>query len=198
MITLAGNCLLFQLSSGETVPFSPEMISIELMGDTAQLFEADYVEHAAQAVFHYYKHELRREVVTVAEFAQALETVLRGFKLGEAAANAAEAKPKPNPGQEQERSPALQSESDLCRLAREAGDGCELVFFPRLRDEVREQLRQGTTVLRFKGLRSCVKELAGARRWNGRCRSLQDQIVAYLRECLGAEARTRPLSLVVN
>jgi hypothetical protein len=42
-------------------------------------------------------------------------------------------------------------------------------------------------MVRFRGLRGCVKQLAGARRWGPRCRTLEGEIVAYLRECLSAE-----------
>jgi len=33
MITLAWDCLMFQMASGESIPFSAEMISVELSGD---------------------------------------------------------------------------------------------------------------------------------------------------------------------
>jgi len=187
MITLASGCLLFKLANGESIPFSAEMISVELLGSTAELFDAEFVQHAANAVFHYFKHELGRQTVTVGEFAEALEKVLRGFKLPQVASGP----------------PAAQTrrevrESDLCRLASESGQACELFFFPRLRDEFREQLRHHPRVVRFRGLRSCVKRLAGTRRWTCRCRSLEEQIVGYLRECLSAEARLEDLALVVE
>ena len=56
----------------------------------------------------------------------------------------------------------------LRALARESGDARELVFFPRLRRELRTQLQNSPRVVRFRGLRGCVKQLAGARRWS-RC-----------------------------
>ena len=114
---------------------------------------------------------------------EALEKVLRGFKLQ---------------APEEPTSPRGVRESDLCRLASESGQGCELFFFPKLRDELREQLRHEPRLVRFRGLRGCVKQLAGARRWNSNCRSLEEQIVAYLRECLSAEARRGELALVVD
>jgi hypothetical protein len=43
-----------------------------------------------------------------------------------------------------------------------------------------------------------VKQIAGARRWNTRCEQLQDQIVAYLRECLSAETEQNQCALVVE
>ena len=79
MISLAPDCMLFQLPSGESVPFSAEMVSIELMGDSSKLLDADFVRHASKAVFHYFRNELGRDTVTVAEFADALERVLRSF-----------------------------------------------------------------------------------------------------------------------
>ena len=83
-------------------------------------------------------------------------------------------------------------------MARESGDSLELFFFPRLRDELRAQLRQSPRVLRFRGLRGCVKQLAGARRWSVRCEKLQDHIVEYLRRCLTAEPESTDCALVVE
>ncbi len=185
MIALAADCLLFKLASGESVPFSAEMISVELTGNTTQWLDPDFVGHAAKAVFHYFKHELRRQTLTVGEFAEALEKVLRGLKLEP---------PAPSDGRV---GPAVR-ETDLCRLARETDPGGELFFFPLLRDELRQHLRQSPRLLRFSGLRSCVKQLVGVQRWNGRCRHLEEQIVQYLRECLIAEGRQSEFALVVE
>ena len=83
MIALESNCLLFQLASGESVPCSAEMISVELMGSGDSVFDPEILRHAAASVFHYFKNELERETVTVGEFAVALEKVLRtlGFTI---------------------------------------------------------------------------------------------------------------------
>ena len=43
MITLAWDYLLFQLAGGETIPFSAEMISVELSGEKAGLFHTCWV-----------------------------------------------------------------------------------------------------------------------------------------------------------
>ena len=79
MITLAADCLLFELATGERIPYSADMVSVEMAGGTAELFDSEFVHHATKAVFHYFKHELGRQSVTVGEFAAALEKVLRGF-----------------------------------------------------------------------------------------------------------------------
>jgi len=179
MIALGSDCLVFRMKSGESVPLSAGMVSVELLGDTATLFDSEFVSHAADAVFYYFKHDLGRQSVTVGEFTLALEKVLRGFKLAE----------------ENEKRVGL---ADLGRLAVESGEGCELFFFPRLRDELRAQLRESRRVLQFRGLRRCVKRLAGAQRWSPRCQSLNDRIVDYLRNCLSAEAVKTQCMLVVE
>jgi hypothetical protein len=187
VIALAENFLVFQLASGENIPFSSEMVSIELMGDAASDFDPEIFQHAAASVFHYFKHDLDRQTVTIGEFAEVLEKVLRGlgFQVHSADATAAS-------------NSNTRVAADLKLLARESGEGCELVFYPRLRDALREQLRQSPDVIRFHGLRGCVKHLAGARRWSPRCESLQEQIIAYLRQCLTVEVRDDCCALLVK
>jgi hypothetical protein len=185
MIALSSDCLLFQLTSGESVPCSAEMITIEIAGNSQGLVDPEMLRHAAASVFHYFKIELARQSVTVGEFTLALEKVLRNFGLTLYADG-----PPPLARQI--------LEADLGLLARESADSLELFFFPRLRDELRMQLRQSPRVLRFRGLRVCVKQLAGAQRWSARCEKMQDQIVGYLRECLTAEPNQTDCALVVE
>jgi hypothetical protein len=188
MIALASDCLLFRTGAGETVPYSAEMVSGELTGVSVEMFDPEFVNHAANAVFHYFKHELGRHTVSLGEFAGALENVLRGFAVTARSASVAESRPEP-------------PESDLSELARESGPGGDLFFFPRLRAELRQRIQQlnhGLRVLRFHGLRECVMELAGARHWSPRCRSLEEHIVNYLRECLSAETGHAEFALIVE
>ncbi len=185
MIALASDCLLFEMSGGESVPFSAEMISVELMGETASLFDEEFVRHASHAVFHYFKHELGRQSVSVSEFAGALEKVLRGFVLS----MKPEAPEAPGPEI---------LESDLRRLANESGKGCELFFFPRLREELQSHVQQSPRMVRFKGLRGCVKQLVGAQRWTPKCRTLEEQIVDFMRGCLSTQAGPRQMALLVE
>ncbi len=187
MIALQSDCLLFRLANGESVPCSAEMISIEISGfaGAAEWVDPEMLHHAAASVFHYFKEELRRETVTVGEFAMALEKVLRGLGF---VIRAGGIEPRPS----------VAGPTDLAGLARDSADSLELLFFPRLRRELRAQLRQSPRVIRFRGLRGCVKQLAGARRWSRRCENLQDQIVDYLRGCLTAEPDQNECALLVE
>jgi hypothetical protein len=185
MIALHSDHLIFQMTNGESVPCSAEMITIEIAGNSDGLIDAEMLHHAAASVFHYFKTELDRQTVTVGEFALALEKVLRNFGLTLYA-------DEPPPLTKQI------LEADLGLLARESADNLELFFFPKLRDELRTQLRQAPRVLRFRGLRGCAKQLAGAQRWSARCEKMQEQIVEYLRGCLTAEPNQNDCALVVE
>jgi len=182
MIALRTDCLLFELTNGESVPCSPAMITVEIVGGTASQLEPELLQHAAASVFHYFKVELDRETVTVGEFSLALEKVLHhlGYVIHTG-----------GPDSEIR-------DTDLARLIRDTAGSLELFFFPRLRDELRDQLRQSPRVVRFRGLRGCVKQIAGVRRWSSRCEQLQDQIVAFLRQCMDSEAEKPGCALVVE
>ncbi|HEX3719685.1 MAG TPA: hypothetical protein VH595_17170 [Verrucomicrobiae bacterium] len=189
MIQLSADCLIFQTNDGQQVPCSAEWVTLELMGEGAQLVDPEVVRHASAAVLHYFKHELHRQFVSVAEFAAALEKVLRSFGLSVYA---------------DQQSPATKGEerrvldSNLQTLASSAAaEGFELLFFPQLRQELQRQLQQAPQVVRFRGLRDCVKQLAGAPRWNRRCQSLNDQIVEFLRSCWETENASQSCALVV-
>jgi hypothetical protein len=160
------------------------MISVELMGGTRKWFDPELVQDAAKAVFHYFKFEKGRQSVTVAEFAEALEGVLTKF------ADGAEKSA-------QEKSLGV-AESDLARLAREAGNACELVFYPKLRAELRSHAQKSPRVVRFSGLRDCVKQLVGTERWGAKCRDLEEQIVNYLRHCATTELHSKECALLIH
>ena len=170
MILLSRDCLVFQMANGESIPLSAKTISVEMVGKNASaLFDSEFLEHAAGAVFHYFKNDLGRESVTVGEFTLALEKVLRDFE-------------KLPP----EKISSRFTQPDLRDLAAEASHA-ELFFFPRLRDELRIQLQHSPGSISFRGLRGCVKKLVGARRWSPQCRKMENQILEFLRNCVQAE-----------
>ena len=168
MIQLRSDCLEFEMSTGETIPCSAETVTIELIGKAVESLDPEIVRHAAAAVLHYFKEELGRKHVTINEFSSALEKVLK--RMGLAVGDQESGEDAPSVVQ-----------ADLGRLAFESGKGYELMFFSRLKQELDEKLGESPQILHFKGLRGCVKQLIGARRWSGRCQQLNDQIVNYLR-----------------
>jgi hypothetical protein len=185
MIWLASDCLLFRLPTGESIPVRPEMISTQLTDGTAGVIDSEIVSEAVAAVFHYFKAELGRQSVDAVEFSVALQKVLRGFGLTGLRIEQVESAP-------------ANVESDLRQLVQETGAGFELSFYSRLRAEMKKHLRQPALVVRFHGLRGCVKQLAGARRWSPRCQTLRDQIVAYLRACASSDTAGKDCTLIVE
>lgn len=184
MILLRRDCLVFKKPDGEGEPSPAKEFAVELIGEALGLLDEEVVQNAAQAVLHYFREELGRTNITIGEFSTALEETLR--KLGY---NIQAAQPKTT-------APGVLT-TDLSQLASQSGIGYELVFFSRLRDELRSGLGKSPQVLRFLGLRHCVKQLLGVKRWNVRCQTLSDQIVDYLRTCLEAEKEQASCSLLV-
>jgi hypothetical protein len=81
MIQLNPDCLVFQTADGDYIPCSAEFVTLELIGDAADLLDPELIQDASAAVLHYFKYELGRTHVSVGEFSMALEKVLRGFGL---------------------------------------------------------------------------------------------------------------------
>jgi hypothetical protein len=183
MILLRSDCLVFEMNNGEHIPCSVSNVTVELLGGAMEHLDQQVVQHAAAAVLHYFHHELQRTTVTLSEFTEALEKALRGLGLNVTC----------DPGTKMERS----AEWDLRRLAAESGYEFELGFFNRLRSEVRKELADAPQMIRFSGLRPCVKQLSGARRWCPRCEQLSDQIVEFLRGCVSSENPSQPCGLTV-
>lgn len=186
MIQLRPDCLWVEKDQGNTIACSAEQITIELMGGAAEGLDKEMVRQAAAGVLHYFKVDQGKEFVTVGEFAAALAKVLNGFGLDIQSADLVEGV-------------ASQVVTlDLGKIARDCGKDFEMAFFVRLRESLRTSLADSPKALQFQGLRTCVKELAGARRWCARCTQLQEQIIQFLRECLEQEAKGRGCSMLVK
>ena len=184
MIHLRPDCLVFKTSEGMNIPASAELISVELLGDSMASIDPEIVKEAATAVLHHFKSDLGQDSVSIGEFSQALEKTLNA--LGFSVTSLQIDRPQPSI-----------AEADLRLLACESGKGFELFFFPRLREQIHRTLDASPEVLRFHGLRGCVKQLIGAKRWTARCQNLNDQIVEYSRTCLNLEKKTSHCALVM-
>ncbi|GIX50594.1 MAG: hypothetical protein KatS3mg132_788 [Limisphaera sp.] len=182
MILLGSDYLVFELATGERVPCSAASIVGELMADGSPAGDAEMLEETVRAVFHYFRHDLAREAVTLEEFTRTLEQALRALAQEVRSSG-------PRTGLERARW------EDLLTLAHAAGDG-ELFFFAELRRAVQTQLRLSPAQVRFCGLRACVKRLMGVRRWCPRCEALRERILEYLRACVRAHASGECLLVV--
>ena len=184
MTPLPSDSLVFKLVGEEMIPCTGQPVSFALAGDGASIVSEHVFQEAAMAVLHYFRQELGRTRVSVSEFSAALEVVLHSLGL-------TQIKAAPDPARRE-------GEAGATDLGELAGDGMELLFFQRLREELRRQLRPSPQMVRFQGLRSSVMRLAGARRWSPRCQDLHDRIVDFLRTSILAEPRERPCGLVIQ
>src|SRR6187401_581471 len=153
MIQLRPDCLIFRTSQGELIPCSAESVTIEMIGDASSVIDPETVREAAAAVVHYFKYDLHRDTVSVAEFSDALQRALRCFGFDVTTTTFENGVP---------------TGTDLREVARAAED-YELVFFQRLREEFLRQTRESQGLVRFWGLRECTKQIAGAKRWGNSC-----------------------------
>ncbi len=186
MIQLHPDYLLFELPNGDSVPCSAETVTFELIGEAADDLDPEVIKNAAAAVLHYFQQDLKRASVSVGEFSEALEEVLRGFGFKVETACSAKADPRV-------------AEARLDQLARETADEGDLFFFTRLREELRNILPDaGGGRLHLSGLRPCVKRLLKARRWSPRCERLSDRIVSYVRGCLSHERPTTGCAVMIR
>jgi hypothetical protein len=190
VIQLHNHSLVFETSNGELIPCDAEEVTIELIGEAVKNLDPNLVRQAATAVLHYFKEEMSQEVVTVNEFTYALQSVLRNLGLDVPGEADKAGKPPTKNGKI--------LEADLNDLIEEDGSATELIFFKRLKREFGKLLNQSPRLVRLTGLRRCVKHLIGAQRWSKRCDATSDQIVEFLRECMGQQEATVDCGLVVH
>ena len=183
MIALRDDCLLVAQADGGFVPQSVEDLTFEIVGDGAGLVDAELLKHAAAAVLHYFRKELERNTVTLAEFGAMLARVLQGLGFS------AEVKGTVDPDVRI---------ADLGALAVTGGAAGELEFCQKLRTLLREQLAAAPLRLEIRGLRTCVKRLTGRKHWCPECRRWSAWIVYLLRSWLSEKASDRHVSLVVR
>lgn len=184
MIALREDCLLVEQTGGGYLPVTATDLTFEVVGDTS-LVDGEVLKHATAAVMHYFRQELDRTTVTLAEFSAMLTKVLQGLGIS------AEVTGQPVPG-EQVRI------ADLGALAAEASIAGELEFCQRLRTLLREQLAAAPTRLEILGLRICVKRLTGRKHWCPTCEKTAAWILEMIRGWYAQEAPSRPTALVVR
>lgn len=185
MIELHAEAFVIEMSDGNLVPCTSEAIIEGFLEQTAGEVDPQLVRQAALAILHFYRVECGRTRVKVEELVRSLTTVIEGFS-GRPAEEASS------------RVPGRMSAADLRQLAGDSGEGFELWFFVRLRSELRELLAGRPAVVQFHGLRGCVRQLTRSERWTRRCQRLNDQIVDYLRQCLGNEPGVGDCALLVR
>lgn len=188
MIQLRSDCLVFEVSGGDKIPCSAETVTLELLGDAAGQLDPHTVREAAAAVLHYFREDLGRETVTVAEFTEVLERVLRGLGFDVKASEGAAPVPAPK---------GRIAAADLETLYVEAG-GHALTFFTRLREQLQALLGTSPPALHLVGLKRSAQRLASRRRWCPATEAASDEIVRFVRACWQSGTGRTGCTLVIR
>ncbi len=173
MIRLRSDCLIIQISGGEQFPCPVEVVTTELIGKAVDWMSPELIQNVTAAVLHFFREEQDREAVSVAEFAEALESVLQN--LGYSVNAAAKRK-------------RMIRNANINDWIRESDGEMELAMYLRMRLEMERLLQNRPRELRLRGLRGCVKRVLRARRWSRRCQVLSDQVVSFMRQCFDEHA----------
>lgn len=184
MIQLHEDCLLVEQPGGGYIPWSASQLTLEFVGDAAESLNDEVLKQVAAGVLHYFKEEMGRMTITVAEFADALAKALNGMGY---TAEVAEVQSSSSVGV-----------SDLRELAFAAAKFGELDFFKRLRNRLEDQMKNPPSRVEFMGLRSCVKMLTGRKKWCPTCTRLETEIVDSLRGWYGQAPKAQETALLVR
>ncbi|MFN0067116.1 MAG: hypothetical protein ACKVYV_05705 [Limisphaerales bacterium] len=189
MIQLRSDCLVFEVSDGDKIPCSAETVTLELLGDAAGQLDPHTVREAAAAVLHYFRQDLGRDTVTVAEFTEVLERVLRGLGFDVKATEGGAAPTQTPPGQI--------AGADLESLYVQSG-GHALTFFARLREHVQALLHTSPPALHLVGLKRSAQRLAARQRWCPATEAASDEIVRFVRACWQSGGGRTGCTLVIR
>ena len=181
MIRLRSDCLIIQISGGEQFPCPVEVVATGLIGKAVDWMSPEVIQNVTAAVLHFFREEQDREVVSVAEFSEALESVLQnlGYSV--------------NAAVKQKR---MIRNANINDWIRESEGEMELAMYLRLRLEMERLLKNTPSELRLIGLHGCVKRVLRARRWSRRCQVFRDQVVSFMRQCFDEHASADCLLVV--
>jgi len=166
-----------KFEDGHMTPFDEQRLALSIQNVAERAGHSDWwLAESVAAAVHAYAIKCRSDgVIPSREIVEIVVAVLStlGFK------NISQAYAK------HEHSTAIH----LNDLAMRGGAAFELEFFRQLDRELKAASDQRLSVIEVDGLRACVMQLRGARRWNSGCRKLAEEIVEYVRERV---ARVRP------
>lgn len=183
MIQLNTDCIYLHTAGGEPQPLSSPVIveAFTKSGLVQAHIETWQLEEMAQALIHYFRHDLQIETVEAEDFARALAalSVIMACKPTEEKA-------------------AYVHSTNLYHLAQQSGCAFELGFFGAIERSIAELKRTRARLIRFESLRPCVKLLTGAHHWGKSCQRLSDDIVVFIRKHMLQQAAGDPIAFAVS
>ena len=173
MIALRDGLPLVEFESGHVFAFERDWL-LRSLGRAAQ--KAGYqkwwlAEHVAESITTYLRG-CDENVVTMPRLTKSVQSVLQVIGYAEIANHFI-----PGP-------PLIRI--SLNEIARAAGNGFELAFFEMLARRIQDLLGEGAGYFELQELERCVKQLRAKKAWSRDCDALRTEIVAFVREQIGA------------
>lgn len=177
MIVPHDNPAWFVPAEGEREPFDHDRLAESIRRAAARAGHFDWwqAESIAIAVELYARENVTGHTVVAAEVVDIVEALLERLGHGDIARAYTNHRQR--------------ADIWLDEIVARAAGGFELGFYRQLDAALDVTAQRETRAVRVMGLRSCVMQLRGDRRWSAGSRRLADEIVAHVRE---RAARLRP------
>lgn len=186
MIALRDALPLVRFGDGNVMNFERGWLSSALLraAESAGYKKWWLAEHVTESVTSYLEQDFREHVVTICRIEKAVQSVLQVIGYSDVAAHFRTLPP-----------PVRIS---LSELARDAGDGYELLFFELLRARLRDVILSETQQVELCDLHRCVKLLRSAKNWRRDCSGLRGEIVSFVRGEIDLSHRAKDLHLQLS
>ena len=168
MIQARENLVWVANAAGHLEAFDEQRLaeSVRRAGGSDEEEARDVAEAIAGAVYHYVREHARDRLVTVAEIGEMVQALLAMLGYDETS--------------ERYSGQSARTEIRLDEVAAAGGAGFELAFFRELDVALSATTNGELRRVRLSGLRACVLQLRGTRRWSVACRRLAEEILGYV------------------
>jgi len=186
MIALRDSLPLVRFHDGSVMNFERSWLSTALVraAETAGYKKWWLADHVTESVTTYLEQDISDNVVTICRIERAVQSVLQVIGYSDVAKHFRTMPP-----------PVRIS---LVEIARDAGEGYELLFFELLRARLRGVILSETQQVEICDLHRCVKLLRSAKNWRRDCSGLRGEIVSFVRGELDLSNRAHDLNLQLS
>jgi hypothetical protein len=183
MIALRDGLPLVRFHDGSVINFERRWLVSALVraAEAAGYKKWWLADHVTESVTSYLEQDFNEQVVTIPRIEKAVQSVLQVIGYSDIA-RFFRTMPPP-------------VRISLEEIARDAGEGYELLFFELLRERLRKLIGSETEQVELCDLHPCVKRLRSAKNWRRDCSGLQGEIVSFIRGELSHRSQDLHLQL---
>jgi len=182
MIQLREDVAWVREADGRLTPFDVTRLAASIHGAAAKADAAEHLlsESVASAIHRYTQDVCRAQTIAATEITELVGAVLTMLGLEDIALAYVQRR--------------QWAEIQLDQLT--GTTDFELGFYRRLDTELNAVVTDDLERVLLRGLRACVMQLRGARRWGESCRVLADDIVGFIRERMRTRAATLSVEIL--